>query len=78
VVRTGAIRFSSKGNADIRDITHEVDQVIEENEISSGIVTIFCPSATSGLTTIENESGALSDFRRLFDEIAATRSILRP
>jgi secondary thiamine-phosphate synthase enzyme len=71
VVQTGAIRFSSKGNADIRDITHEVDQVIEENEISSGIVTIFCPSATSGLTTIENESGALSDFRRLFDEIAA-------
>jgi secondary thiamine-phosphate synthase enzyme len=32
-------------------------------------VTVFCPSSTSGLTTIEYESGALSDLRRLFDEI---------
>jgi secondary thiamine-phosphate synthase enzyme len=32
-------------------------------------VTIFCPSSTSGLTTIEYESGALSDLKRLFDEI---------
>ena len=31
----------------------------------------WCPSATSALTTIEYESGALSDLQRLFDEIAA-------
>ncbi len=32
-------------------------------------MTVFCPSATSGVTTIEYESGALSDLRSLFDEI---------
>lgn len=32
-------------------------------------MTIFCPSSTSALTTIEFEGGALSDLRRLFDEI---------
>jgi secondary thiamine-phosphate synthase enzyme len=32
-------------------------------------VTIFCPSSTSALTTIEYESGCISDLRRLFDEI---------
>jgi secondary thiamine-phosphate synthase enzyme len=70
VVHSGTIRFSSQGNADIKDITSNVLEVLKESDIDSGIVTIFCPSATSALTTIEHESGALSDFRRLFDEIA--------
>jgi secondary thiamine-phosphate synthase enzyme len=72
VVRTGSIRFSSQGNADIKDVTKDVLDILTENEIENGVVTIFCPSATSALTTIEHESGALSDFRRLFDEIAAS------
>jgi secondary thiamine-phosphate synthase enzyme len=37
--------------------------------LTSGTATVFCPSATSALTTIEYEGGALSDLRRLFDEI---------
>lgn len=32
-------------------------------------MTIFCPSSTSAITTIEYESGCLQDLRRLFDEI---------
>ena len=38
--------------------------------LSSGVVTIFCPSSTSGLTTIEYEPGALSDLKRLLDQLA--------
>jgi secondary thiamine-phosphate synthase enzyme len=71
MVRTNHIRFSSQGNTDIRDITGDVTDIMEESGLESGVVTIFSPSATSGLTTIEHESGALSDFRRLFDELAA-------
>jgi secondary thiamine-phosphate synthase enzyme len=72
VVRTGSIRFSSQGNADIKDVTRDVLDILIENEIENGVVTIFCPSATSALTTIGHETGALNDFRRLFDEIAAS------
>ena len=32
-------------------------------------MTVFCPSSTSVLTTIEHENGALSDLQRLFEEI---------
>jgi secondary thiamine-phosphate synthase enzyme len=71
MVRTNHIRFSSQGNTDIRDITGDVTDIMKESGLESGVVTIFSPSATSGLTTIEHESGALSDFRRLFDELAA-------
>jgi len=35
-----------------------------------GIVITFCPSSTDGLTTIEYESRALSDLKRMFDQLA--------
>ena len=68
-VKTHSIRLHTQGNADVIDITTEVSQAVRESSISDGTVTVFCPSSTSGLTTIEYESGCLSDLRRLFDEI---------
>jgi secondary thiamine-phosphate synthase enzyme len=64
-----SISLNTRGNADMQDITDELADLVTKSELISGIVTIFCPSATSALTTIEYESGALSDLRRLFDEI---------
>lgn len=64
-----SIQLETRGNADIQDITNIVAGKIREADLESGIVTVFCPSSTSGLTTIEFESGALSDLKRLFDEI---------
>ena len=68
-VKTLSLSLSTNGNADIRDITDQVGRQVHQSGLKDGTVTIFCPSATSGLTTIEYESGALSDLRRLFDEV---------
>jgi secondary thiamine-phosphate synthase enzyme len=68
-VETRAIRFSTEGDADIVNITDEVAAQVRATEIRNGTVTLFSPSATSALTTIEFESGCLHDLRRLFDEI---------
>ena len=68
-VKTSSISLSTQGNADIHDITDQVARSIQQSELKDGMVTIFCPSSTSALTTIEYESGAVSDLRRLFDEI---------
>jgi secondary thiamine-phosphate synthase enzyme len=64
-----AIQLSTQGNADIIDITDQVGGAIFSAGLNNGIVTVFCPSATSALTTIEYESGCVSDLKRLFDEI---------
>lgn len=69
MVRTGSIELKTNGNADVLDITSQVGQVVRASEIKNGSVTIFCPSSTSALTTIEYESGCVTDLRRLFDEI---------
>jgi len=64
-----SIQLSTQGNADIIDITAQVAQAVYEAGLQNGTVTVFCPSATSALTTIEFESGCVNDLRRLFDEI---------
>jgi len=68
-VKTFSIQLSTRGDADIHDITDQVASRIAQSELKTGTVTIFCPSSTSALTTIEYENGALNDLRRLFDEI---------
>ena len=69
MVKTLSIQLSTKGNADMLDITDQVAQRVRDSGLRDGIVTVFCPSSTSALTTIEYESGCLSDLKRLFDEI---------
>ncbi len=68
-VLTDSISLHTRGNADIHDITPEVSRVLSASGLTNGTLTLFSPSSTSALTTIEFESGALSDLRRLFDEI---------
>ena len=68
-VKNASISLSTKGNADVHDITDQIAGVISDSGLRDGTATIFCPSSTSALTTIEYESGAVSDLRRLFDEI---------
>jgi secondary thiamine-phosphate synthase enzyme len=69
MVKTGSIELSTRGNADVQDITAEIARLVIASELKNGTVTVFCPSATSALTTIEYESGCVSDLSRLFDEI---------
>ena len=68
-ISTHQLEFQTQGDAEMQDITDAVAQVTAASEVSDGIVTVFCPGSTGGVTTIEFESGALSDLRRLFDEI---------
>jgi secondary thiamine-phosphate synthase enzyme len=69
-VKSASLSLQTSGNADMIDITDELRSILQESDLKNGIITVFCPSSTSALTTIEYEDGALSDLKRLFDEIA--------
>ncbi len=68
-VLTRFIQLNTRGNVDTHDITDEVAGAVRESGLGSGTATIFCPSSTSGLTTIEFEPGALADLQRMFEEL---------
>jgi len=72
MVITKRISLESKGHCDIIDITPEVQQQLAETDISDGTVTLFISGSTAGITTIEFESGLLSDFQSMWERNAPT------
>jgi len=72
MVKTLSVTLNTKGHADIHDITEGIAGAVEGSGMRNGTATVFCPSATSAVTTIEYEGGVLSDLKRLFDEIVPT------
>ncbi|HIE32210.1 MAG TPA: YjbQ family protein [Methanosarcinales archaeon] len=69
-VSTQYLNFSTDGNADIVDVTKDVSDALSKSKITDGIVTVFVPGATGAVTTIEYESGLVSDFKAMLDRIA--------
>ena len=70
MVVTQELQINTRGHADIQDITPQVANAVRDSGLVSGIVTIFCPGSTGGLSTIEYERGALADLQQVLDEIA--------
>jgi secondary thiamine-phosphate synthase enzyme len=68
-VKTASLTLNTSGHSDIQDITGPLAACLGESGMQNGILTVFCPSSTSAVTTIEYEPGVVSDLKRLFDEI---------
>jgi secondary thiamine-phosphate synthase enzyme len=69
MVITQELQLSTQGHCDIQDITPQVGKAVQDSGLGSGIVTVFCPGATGGVTTIEFESGVVYDLQQVLDEI---------
>ena len=69
MVITRKISLQTKGNCDIIDITPQVEQQLAGAGINDGTVTIFVAGSTAGVTTIEYESGLVSDFKSMWEQI---------
>ncbi len=67
MVVTKRISLQTKGHCDIINITPQVEQQLAETDITSGTVTLFVPGSTAGISTIEYESGLLSDFQSMWE-----------
>ena len=68
-VKTANISLNTNDNTDIQNITKELGQLVVESGLRSGTLTVFCPSSTSGLTTVEFEPGAVADLKHMFEEL---------
>lgn len=69
MVITRELNLRTRGGYDVQDITDAVARAVRESKLTSGIVTIFCPGSTGGLTTIEFEDGVIHDLQQVLDEI---------
>jgi len=61
--------ISTKGFNDVIDITNRVSEIVEESGKKEGLCVISCPGSTCAITTIEYESGAIEDLKRILEKL---------
>jgi secondary thiamine-phosphate synthase enzyme len=64
------IRLSTRGDGDMHDLTGSVAAAVRDSGVTDGIVTVFAPGATAGITTIEFEPGLIADFPAAMERFA--------
>jgi len=67
---TRKMHFSTQGNSEIINLTNTVMKHLNGTNLNSGLVNLFIPGATGGLTTMEYEPGLVDDLRQTFERIA--------
>jgi secondary thiamine-phosphate synthase enzyme len=68
-VHTGELRVSTQGDADVVDVTGEVERIVGDGAGTDGLVTTFVRGSTAAITTMEFEPGGVADLRALLDRI---------
>ena len=69
-VQSYTIAIKTRGFNDTHDLTSKVREFLSQSKIADGIVTVFVPGSTAGVTTIEYEPGALEDLKRAIEKLA--------
>lgn len=67
-------RITTRGHCDVVDISGQVERVVAESGIKTGIVNVSGRGSTLGVTTLEFEPGCVADLRRALDQIAPATS----
>jgi secondary thiamine-phosphate synthase enzyme len=68
-VHIGELSLSTNGDADVIDITAQVQQVVADGPVADGLVTAFVRGSTAAITTMEFEPGGVADLRELLDRL---------
>jgi secondary thiamine-phosphate synthase enzyme len=63
------ISLRTRGETDVVDITDRVRGILAESGAREGLVHVFAPGATAGLTTIEYEPGCVADLREALERV---------
>ena len=64
------ITLETNGFPDIIDLSSEISAVLNRCGITEGLLTVFVPGSTAGITTLEYEPGLLKDLPALCEKLA--------
>jgi secondary thiamine-phosphate synthase enzyme len=72
-LHSGELRFSTRGDGDVIDLTEGVLEVVRSSGIEEGVVSVFVPGSTAAVTTMEYERGGIRDLRETLDRLVPPR-----
>jgi len=63
------IQISTGGRGETIKVTPEIAREVNNSGVNSGVVTVFIPGSTAGVTTVEFESGLVADMKEMWERI---------
>jgi secondary thiamine-phosphate synthase enzyme len=69
MVHGDEISFSTKGFSDINNITTQVERVVKDSKVRSGLVNISVIGSTASVSTIEFEPALVQDMQEQLDNL---------
>ena len=68
-IKSFTAAVQTKGDGQVVDLTPQVLEYVEQSGVRDGLVSLFVPGSTAGLTTIEYEPGVVRDLQDCFDRL---------
>ena len=72
-VHTGELSLSTRGDADMIDITGGVQRVVSTTGVDEGLASAFVRGSTAAITTMEHEPGNVADLEAVLDRLVPPR-----
>ncbi len=72
----GKIIITTKERYELTDITSEVEEIVKNNNLENGIITVFVPHSTAAILLTENEEGLKKDWIDFFKNLVAGKNFL--
>jgi secondary thiamine-phosphate synthase enzyme len=72
-VHTAELRLSTRGDADMVEITDRVQAVVADADVEEAQATAFVRGSTAAITTMEFEPGGVHDLKALLDRLIPAR-----
>jgi secondary thiamine-phosphate synthase enzyme len=69
-ITTHKFHRSTRGFSDVHDLTGDLARLLAASDLSDGLLTVFIPGSTAGVTTIEFEPGVVEDFHQALERLA--------
>jgi len=69
MIRTERIHVRTRGNAEVVDLTGDVERIVRDSGVTDGQALLFVVGSTAALTTIEFEPGLVRDLPELLDRL---------
>ena len=74
MIKTSFFDIQTRGDTEILDITPHVQEQLKKSVFEEGMVTVFVPGSTAGITTIEFEPGLIKDVQAFFEKLVPERA----
>lgn len=64
------LHYTTTAETDVIDLTEDLERFVRQAAIRNGLLLVFVPGSTAGVTTLEYESGAIEDLKRAIEALA--------